>query len=92
MKINFLEDLSVELRNAILKVLQKKSNIKKMEKYEVTNFDIMGVLAGSTIDILSATTELSNEEWTKILAETFKNAINEEQINIDGDCVQSNDN
>ena len=77
-KVKVLDELSVEMRNAMLKVLLKKSNAKKIIKEKVTNFDIMGVLASSIIDVLTVTSdssELSKDDWMMIVAEAFNNAI-----------------
>lgn len=77
MKEKVLDELSVEMRNAMLKVLQKKSNLKKMDKAEVTNFEVMGIMASAMLDVLTVKTELSEQEWTKIIATAFNNAIGE---------------
>ena len=77
MKEKVLDELSVEMRNAMLKVLQKKSNLKKMDKAEVTNFDVMGVMASAMLDVLTIKTELTEQEWTKIISTAFNNALGE---------------
>lgn len=82
-KVKFLDELSVEMRNAILKVLLKKSNVKKIIKEHVTNFDTMGVLASSVIDALTVTSdssELSKDDWMMIVAEAFSNAIDKTNV------------
>lgn len=81
-KVKVLDELSVEMRNAMLKVLLKKSNSKKFVKEQVTNFDIMGVLASSIIDVLTVTSdsnELSKEDWMMIVALAFNNAIDKKK-------------
>lgn len=82
-KVKVLDELSVEMRNAMLKVLLKKSNAKKIVKEQVTNFDIMGVLASSIIDVLTVTSdssELSKDDWMIIVAEAFRNAIDKTNV------------